>query len=151
MVSLKIKMEMKKKLLVIIAIIMICKSNTVYALDYVACGTAKGIPEPIPQLTTIAYTLLMVGAPIVLIIFAIISLMKANTSGNPDNILKAKDKLFKKFILTGVVFVTAGIVQFVIMRVTSNDNDKSTFGKCLSCFLYYSNCEESDSGNNVVD
>ncbi len=131
-------------------ILLAVKSN-VYALDYVACGSATGIPKPLPQMTTIAYTFLIVGAPVVLIISAVITLIKANASGNPDNILKAKDKLFKKFILTGFIFLIAGVVQFAITRVTSTNSDKATVGKCMSCFLYFSNCNDSDSGNDVFD
>ncbi len=127
------------------------------ALEYVACGSANGIPKPIPQFITIANTLLTVGAPLVLIIFAIVTLIKATTSGNSDNVTKAKDKLFKKFLIAGVIFLTGSIVQFVISRVTTNSNDSKSLTDCLSCFLYYNgtdegdNCQKSDSGNNVTD
>ena len=125
-------------------LVVVSKNDVAYALDYVACGDATGIPKPVPQMTTIAYTLLLVGAPLALIIAAISSLTKAISSGNQENVLKAKDKLFKKFFITGFVFLVAGVVQFTLTRVTSTDSDKNTVSACLSCFLYYNGCEESD-------
>ncbi len=127
------------------------------ALEYVGCGSAEGIPKPIPQLTTIAYTLLTVGAPLVLMIFSIITLISAIRKGDADKVLKAKEKLFKKFIMAAFIFLIAAIVQFVITRVTSNDNDTKSVSECISCFLYYNgtdegdNCHASSSGNNVTD
>ena len=40
-------------------------------LDYIACGTATKIPKPFPQMTTLAYTLLITAVPLVLIVFSI--------------------------------------------------------------------------------
>ena len=131
------------------------KSLTMYAttLDYVGCGSASGIPKPIPQLTTVAYTLLIVGTPLVLIVFSIVTLIKAISGGKADEILKAKTKLFKKFIIAGLIFVLSAIVQFVIGRVTSTDSDKNTVTACLQCFLYYNDqhCYKSTSGNGVTE
>lgn len=121
------------------------------ALEYVGCGNADGIPKPVPQLTTIAYTLLVVGVPLILITFSIITLVKANASGNADDILKARLKLMKKVIIAGLVFLVAAIVQLVIFRVAANDEDQSTMNECLKCFLFYNskNCYASTSGNSV--
>ena len=121
---------------------------SVNALDYVACGSATGIPKPIPQITTIVYTLLMVGGPITLVIFAIATLIKSMSRNDQEEILKAKNKLLKKFLLAGVLFLTASIVQFVLSRVTSTAEDKSTLATCLKCFLTYNNndCVVSSTG-----
>lgn len=118
-------------------------------LEYVKCGSAAHIPKPVPQLTTVAYTLLIVATPLVLIVFSIITLIKAIMSGNIDDVSKAKGKLIKKVIYTAVIFLVAGLTQFVINRVTTTGEDKNTFAACLKCFLYYSNssCQASDSGN----
>ncbi len=131
------------------------KSLTMYAttLDYVGCGSASGIPKPIPQLTTVAYTLLIVGTPLILITFSIVALIKAISGGKADEILKAKTKLFKKFMAAGIIFLLSAIVQFVIGRVTTTVDDESTVTACLQCFLYYSdqNCYKSSSGNGVTE
>lgn len=118
--------------------------NTIEATEtnYVSCGSATGIPAPIPMLTSVGYTLLIVATPIILIIFSIVALVKAITAGNADEINKAKNKLIKKFITTAIVYFVAGIVQFVITKA-ADGSEKGTISSCLSCFLYHTDCAES--------
>ena len=121
-----------------------CKDLSVVAtnLDYVSCGSAEGIPKPIPQLTSVAYTLLITATPLILIIFSVITLFKAVSTGNADDVEKAKKNVIKKFIVGAVIFFVGAIVQFALNKVTSNDNDKKSLTSCIKCFLYYSsnNC-----------
>lgn len=123
-------------------------------LEYIQCGNNRGIPKPIPQLTTIAYTFLLVATPLILIAFSILTLIKTTASGNAEEIGKAKSKLIKKIIITAIIYLVAFLVQFVINRVATASSDKNTFSKCMSCFLYYSetNCpiDSSGSGNGVT-
>lgn len=123
-------------------------------LEYVKCGTSGGIPKPVPQLTTIAFTLLLVATPLVLIAFSILTLIKTIASGNAEEISKAKGKLLKKIIITAIIYLVAFLVQFVVNRIATNTTDKNTFAKCMSCFLYYSadNCpiDNNGSGNGVT-
>lgn len=140
--------------LIVVGIVIFTSDNlSEYAtkLEYVQCGSATGIPKPVPQLTTIAYTLLVAGTPIILIAFSIITLVKATVGGNADEIAKARNKLFKKFIISAIIFLSASIVQFVLLKVTSNNNDRESVTACLKCFLYYSSgrCTSSDTGNDV--
>jgi len=116
-------------------------------LNYVECGSATGIPRPIPQLTTVAYTLVVTATPIILIVFAIIVLFKANATGSADEIEKAKKNLFKKFIIAAIIFFVASIIQFVLLKVTTNKADSKSVTDCLKCFMYYSrsNCPTSSS------
>lgn len=120
-------------------------------LNYVSCGSSNGIPRPVPQLTTIAYTLLMTVTPIVLIIFSIFTLVKSIANGNAEEISKAKGKLIKKVIISVIIFFSASLVQFVINKVASNSSDKNSITKCLRCFVSYSesNCPVSDTGNDI--
>lgn len=126
-------------------------NNIITDLNYVSCGSATGIPKPAPQLVTIAFTLLIVGAPIVLIAFSIITLIKAILAGNAEDVSKSRTKLIKKIIVTLLVYVSAALVQFVINKVASNTSDKESISKCLRCFLYYSdtNCPASSTGNDI--
>lgn len=153
-------MTKKYKLIIIIYIVILCSifmfnkgllKNINMDLSYVSCGSATGIPSPIPKVTTIGYTLLMVGTPLALIIFAIITLVKANVSSSADEISKARGKLIKKIIIAILIFVTAALVQFVITKVASNSNDKNSISKCLKCFLNFNStdCPESSTGNDV--
>ena len=124
-------------------------------ITYVKCGTARGIPEPVPQLTTLAYNLLIFATPLVLVAFSIVTLIKALASTKEEEITKAKGKLIKKLIITAIVFLTAFIVRFAVNRVATASTDKNTFAKCTSCFLYHSrrNCpyDEKGSGNDVTN
>ncbi len=146
-----------KKITIVLCLIATCFwfSPVVQAIEatetnYVACGDATGIPAPIPMLTSVAYTLLIVATPIVLIIFSIVALIKAITAGSADDINKAKNKLIKKFIATAVVFFVAGIVQFVITKA-ADGSEKGTISNCLSCFLYHSNCTDSQGPYEDAD
>lgn len=122
-------------------------------LEYIKCGSATGIPKPVPQLITIGYTLLITGTPIILIIFSIVEITKSVVSGDAERTNKAKDKLLRKFVITSMVFLTASIVQFVLVRFTTTESDENTFANCVKCFLFFNsnNCVESDSTNDVVD
>lgn len=118
-------------------------------LEYFACGEAIGIPKPVPQLTSVLYTILIIATPIILILFSIVALVKAITAGSQDDIKKAQNKVIKKFIAAAVVFFIAGIVQFVITKA-ADSSEKNSISKCIDCLLYYDNCEESTSGNDVI-
>ena len=122
-------------------------SSAATSLSYVQCGTATRIPRPIPQLTTVAYTLIVTATPIILIVFSIIVLLKANATGSADDIEKAKKNLFKKFITAAIIFFIASVVQFVVLKVTTNKDDSKSATDCIKCFLYYSstNCPTDTS------
>ena len=123
-------------------------------IHYVKCGTSTGIPQPVPQLTSLAFNLLIIATPLVLVAFSIVTLIKAIASSNADDISKAKSKLLRKIIMTAIIFLVAPIIKFTVNRVASTTSDKNTFSKCMSCFLYYSttNCPKdyNGSGNDVT-
>ncbi len=135
--------------LVMVAVLLLCPSM-VHAIDplpshttYVACGDAKSIPQPVPQLTSVAYTLIIIAVPVILIVFSIVTLVKAVTAGSPDEILKARGKLIKKFIAAAIIFFVAGITQFVVTKA-ADDSEGNNIASCISCFLYYDGCTESE-------
>lgn len=121
------------------------------ALEYISCGSANGIPKPVPQMTSILYTILMVGIPLVLIAFGIITLVKANASGKAEEMEKARRKLAQKFMIAGFALVTAAIVLTVVNRVANGSEDENSISNCVKCFLSYSDsyCLRDVSGNSV--
>lgn len=121
------------------------------ALDYIACGSATGIPKPIPQVITIAYTLLMVGAPIVLVVSSIMTLIKSIADSDQEKTVKARNNLFRKAALAVLIFLTASIVRFALDKVASTASDKSTLAKCLNCFVAFNgrDCKKSSSGSET--
>ena len=118
-------------------------------LEYVACGESGGIPAPVPQLTSALYTILIIATPITLVIFSIVALIKAITSGSQDDIKKAQSKVVKKFIAAALVFFIAGMVQFVVTKA-ADASEETSIVSCIDCLLYHENCTPSDSGNDVV-
>jgi predicted esterase len=123
-------------------------------LDYVMCGNTNGIPKPVPQLTTIAYSFLLIGTPLILIAFSIVTLIKALSSSNPDEVNKVKGKVLRKIIIAVIIFLIYPIVKFAVNRISSQDKDKKSFATCMNCFLYYSanNCptDYKGTGNDVT-
>ena len=153
-------MKLKYKIFIVVYILILSiiwninnelLKNIITDLNYVSCGSATGIPTPAPKLFSIAYNLLIIGAPLVLIAFSIVTLVKAIVASNAEDISKARTKLIKKIILTILVYVSAALVQFVVNKVASTTSDKESISKCLRCFLYFSyeNCPTSSTGNEV--
>ena len=105
-------------------------------LEYVACGESGGIPAPVPQLTSALYTILIIATPITLVIFSIVALIKAITSGSQDDIKKAQSKVIKKFIAAALVFFIAGMVQFVVTKA-ADASEETSIVSCIDCLLYH--------------
>lgn len=110
-------------------------------LLYVSCGGAFDIPDQAPELISFAVNFLKILAPIILVVMSIISLVKAISSSNEDEMKKAQKGLVRKVIAAAMVFFIVSIVQFVIMKVadTAESDDISS---CLSCFLN-NDCENT--------
>lgn len=89
----------------------------------------------VPKLTSISVTLLKTVTPVILIIISIIQLVKGITSGKEDEMSKAQRSIIKKIIAAALVFFVISIVQFVMMKVASNNSEKNNLSNCLSCFL----------------
>ena len=109
-----------------------CSPN---GLTYLKCGDSYDIPEMVPKLTSYGVTLLKTVAPIVLIVMSIVQLVKAISSSKEDELKKVSGSLFKKVISAAIIFLSITIVQFVMFKVTSSNEEKSNLSSCLSCFL----------------
>jgi len=107
-------------------------------LTYVQCGNSYDIPSQVPYIFSIGVTILKTVTPIILVVMAILTLLKA-TASNEDEMNKAKKKLITKIIAGVMAFLVISLVQFVILKV-AEDDEKSSITSCLSCFLNNS-CE----------
>lgn len=120
------------------------------ALEYVKCGNSKGIPKPIPMLTSWVFTILLVATPIVLIVFSIITLAKSTVAGNPDEMTKARNKLFKKLIGCALAFLVVALSRYVLLTATTGNNpDKDTITSCISCYLFNSCQNDRDTNKDI--
>ena len=143
-------MKKIKYYLVLISMFILVTPVIVHAdLEYVGCGNSEGIPKPLTQMTSMLYTILMIGVPLVLILFGVITMIKALKEGDADEVLKAKNKLIKKFAMAAIIILLMGITQFAMLRVTSNEGDRNSVISCLKCFMFQSDCHASSSGNGV--
>jgi len=112
-------------------------------LLYVKCGDAKDIPYQVPQVVSFAVNLLKIATPLILIFVSILTLLKAISSGNEDEMKKAQKGLIRKIIAAVMVFFVISIVQFVIAKVADSEIKSDENGKaettnlsdCLNCFL----------------
>lgn len=111
-------------------------------LLYVSCGDAFDIPHQVPSLISFFVNLLKIATPIILIIVAVISLLKAVAASKEDEIKKAQNSLIKKMIAAVMVFFIISIVQFVISKV-ADSSETGDIESCLSCFL------NNDCSNSV--
>jgi len=121
-----------------------CNTDT---LQYVQCGDAFDIPRQVPEVFSLVVNLLKIAAPIILIIVSIISLLKALSASNEDEIKKAQKGLVRKIIAAVMVFFVISIVQFIVLIVADTDNSKGAseadnISTCLTCFLN-NDCENS--------
>lgn len=118
-----------------------CATNSKYkfcspnGLTYLQCGDSYDIPEMVPELFSFAVSVLKTITPIVLIVISIIQLIKAITAGKEDEIKKAQTSLIKKVIIAAIIFSVVSLVQFVLLRVAANDQEKKNLSSCLSCLL----------------
>ena len=103
-------------------------------LTYLKCGDANDFPSIVPKLSSYAVTLLKTVTPVVLIIFSIISLVKAMTSSKEEDIKKAQAGLIKRIIISALIFFVITIVQFIMLKVASSA-EKDNLSSCLSCLL----------------
>lgn len=122
-----------------------CNTDT---LQYVQCGDAFDIPRQVPEVFSLVVNLLKIAAPIILIIVSIISLLKALSASNEDEIKKAQKGLIRKIIAAVMVFFVISIVQFVVLIVADTDNsngpsEADNVSTCLTCFL------NNDCGNSL--
>ena len=110
-------------------------------LRYVQCGDAFDIPYQAPGIISFFVNLLKIAAPIILIMVSIITLLKAISASNEDEIKKAQKGLIRKVIAAVMVFFVISIVQFVIMKV-ADSSETEDLSSCLSCFLN-NDCEDN--------
>ena len=117
-------------------------------LKYVACGNSHDIPLEIPRIFSTVVTILKIATPLVLVLVAIITLIRALVASKEDEIKKAKASLVKKIIAAAIIFFVVSIVQFVIFMV-ADDSEKNSLSSCLNCFLNNS-CSGAYYKTNVL-
>lgn len=101
------------------------------------CGEGSKL-QPIWNLVGIIVNIIMIGVPILLIIFGMIDLGKAVIASKEDEVKKATKLLGKRFLYAVGVFAVVWIVTFIfdtlanVMKDTEYEND-TTWQICWKC------------------
>ena len=109
-------------------------------ISKVVCGDDKqgfvgkeyAIPQKVPELTSFAVTAMEVAIPVIIVIFGMIDLIKAITSGKEDEMKKAQGIVIKRLIAGALVFFIFAIVKLLINAV---DNNAAGIIDCMNCFI----------------
>lgn len=100
-----------------------------------SCGSADGgikkIPSIIPKVTSIIYTAVQIGVPILLVLFGSLDLIKGVIAAKDDEIKKGQQILIKRLIAGVLVFFVFVLVKFVISVVDDNNDVLD----CAECFI----------------
>ena len=84
------------------------------------CGEEGGL-TPIFDLLGKAFQLLLIGIPVLLVIFGLIDLGKAVMAGEDKEIKAAQKMLLKRAIYTLLAFLLLGIVKAVLKLVSTEE------------------------------
>ena len=71
---------MKKIYKIFLTLVMFVPIFSVTAITKVSCGQVTGIPEKIPELTSMAVDIIQVGVPIILVLMGTLDLFKGVTA-----------------------------------------------------------------------
>jgi len=101
----------------------------------VSCGEGliENIPSLIPKVISIAYTVIQVLVPIILVVIGSMDLLKSVTAQKEDEIKKGQNLFIKRLIVAAILFFVFIIVKFVISIVA--DNNGSKIIDCAECFI----------------
>lgn len=109
-----------------------------------SCGKnmVKDIPATILDTVHIAYMVIQVVVPVILVVTGMITLLKSITAGKEDEIKKAQMTFVKKLIVGALVFFIFVIVKLIVSFAATSDRAPKIID-CMDCFLNgKSNCTE---------
>lgn len=106
-----------------------------YSDAFVSCGEGyiDKIPAIIPKVVSIAYTLIQIAVPVVLVIVGSLDLFKGISAQKEDEIKKGQQMFVKRLIVAALVFFTFVIVKVVISFVA--DGSSANIIECAQCFI----------------
>ena len=133
---------MKKKILYIITLmILFTPIISVLAAPKVSCGNVTDIPRKIPELTSMAITMIQIAVPVILVIMGSLDLFKGVTAGKEDEIKKGQQLFIKRLIVAGIIFFVVVIAKFVISIVA--EAGSGNIIECIDCFTNSKSCKNN--------
>lgn len=101
-----------------------------------SCGNTmvSDIPGNILDTVHIAYMVIQVVVPVILVIMGMVTLLKSVTSSKEDEIKKAQMGFVKKLITGALVFFIFVIVKLLVSFAATSDRSPKIID-CMDCFL----------------
>lgn len=111
-----------------------------YSPATVSCGDGllTGIPNAIPKVLSIAYTIIQIAVPVVLVVTGTLDLFKGITAQKEDEMKKGQQMFIKRLIAAALIFFVFVIVKVIISFVA--DESSVAIMECAECFIN-NNCE----------
>lgn len=111
-----------------------------YDDDPTSCGNnmVTNIPTALPKVISIAYTLIQIAVPVVLVVLGTLDLFKGITASKEDEIKKGQTMFIKRLIAAALVFFVFVIVKLIISFVADDgksDNKAIRIMDCAECFI----------------
>lgn len=133
---------MKKKILyIIILLILFTPIISALAAPKVSCGNVTDIPRKIPELTSMAITMIQIAVPVILVIMGSLDLFKGVTAGKEDEIKKGQQLFIKRLIVAGIIFFVVVIAKFAISIVA--EASSANIIECIDCFTNHKSCKDN--------
>lgn len=128
---------MKKKIFigVLLFLMLFTVVSPAMAAPISACSQVMpnaDIDMKIPNTISLIIKIIRVAAPVLLVIFGSIDLMKGIIAQKEDEIKKGQQIFIKRLIAGALVFFVFVIVQFLISLVA---DDKGSIMDCANCFI----------------
>ena len=127
---------MKKKILAIsLFLISMLFIPDVLAVSIKGCQTVLPnavIDSKIPNTVHTIIVAIKIAAPILLVIFGMIDLLKAIMAQKEDEIKKGKDIFIKRLITAIIIYFVIAVVQFIVSFVAG---DEPGIMECANCFI----------------
>ena len=102
------------------------------------CGNIQNFvfDGQIPRITSTIVTILMIGVPLLLIIFGMLDLGKAVMAQKEDEIKKGQQTFMKRLMAAAIVFFVVFIVKMVVGLIAPDEGATSqNITGCIDCFI----------------
>jgi len=111
-----------------------------YSPATVSCGDGllTSIPNAVPKVVSIVYTIIQIAIPVILVVMGTLDLFKGITAQKEDEMKKGQQMFVKRLIAAALIFFVFVIVKVIISFVA--DGSSVAIMECAECFIN-NNCD----------
>jgi len=124
---------MKKIYKALLILFMFIPFLSVSAVEKVRCGLVTNIPSKIPELTSMAFDIIQIIVPILLVLMGSIDLFKGITAQKDEDIKKGQRLFIKRLVVAAIIFFVVVVVKFFVSIVA--DASSADAIECIDCFM----------------